>query len=166
MTNDHEGGRKARSIRSCLGAACATALVLVLTLSGCSAYTLRGKVVQSDFGTISFVDSDDERLSGKGLGSVEVKVYRDPTRPNTELVARALSDGEGNVSIPLAAFGAGWMVEQWRITATRGGHQTVDLITALPAASDNKSILIMLAPGYSPPSREDEDLMQLYREFK
>ncbi|MHC4989513.1 MAG: hypothetical protein ACYTGC_00905 [Planctomycetota bacterium] len=136
---------------------------LALSVGGCGTYTLRGKVVAGDFSTMAFVSPDDPRLQGPGLPNVQIRLYRDPGTLGTEMVAQGLSDGVGAVNIPVGAFGAGWLVEQWRISATRSGYQTSDVTMSLPGGGENKQLLIMLAPGISPPY--EEDLMEQYRRF-
>ena len=145
--------------------AVAALLAALTVLPGCGGYTLTGRVVQSQFSMITFVPDGDQRLGGAGVPSVTIKVYRDPDRPNTEMVARGTTDANGNFSIPIGAFGAGWMVEQWRITATRAGYESGDVTLTLPGSSDGQRLLVNLTPGYTPPTRDD-DLMKQYEKYR
>ncbi|MHC4414207.1 MAG: hypothetical protein ACYS0G_02865, partial [Planctomycetota bacterium] len=80
-------------------------------------------------------------------------------------VAAGLSDLSGRFSIPLDAFGAGWMDEQWRISASKPGFRSADSVLRLAPKKANMQLLIILAPGFSEDPRE-EDLMEDYERFR
>ncbi len=139
-------------------------LVLMQLAGGCGGYVLQGRVVQADFSMMTFVPATDARLSQPGVPNVQVKLFRDADKPNVRVVATQVSDGAGQLAMPVGEFGAGWLVEQWRIEASRSGYQSADTMTALPAQSKDMRLLIMLAPGYSP--GPGEDVMEQYERFK
>jgi hypothetical protein len=112
-------------------------------------------VVEGDYSFIDFVPPDDARLSGPGVASAEVIVHRDADKPNAREVARGRTDGQGVLAIPLSEFGAGWMIEQWRIEAQRGGYQSVDSLLRLPEAKADRRLLIVMVSGYTPPPSEN-----------
>ena len=132
--------------------------------SGCGAYTIKGRVVESSVSTLSFVEADDGRLLERGVRGVEIAVYRDPAKPNRERVGRTVTGMDGSFSIPLNAFGAGFLVEEFEINAQRDGYQPVRMSTALPG--QKQSLLIMLAPGRGAPPQGEENLMDVYRKYR
>lgn len=141
--------------------------VLAVLASGCGGpYVLEAKVVPSDFSTMAWVDADDARLMQPGLSNVQVSIERDPGKPNASMAARQLTDADGSLYMPIGALGAGFLIEQWRIEAVRGGYQTAEQLMSLPPAKDDKRLLILMAPGYSQPTREREDLMDQYRQYR
>lgn len=143
----------------------ALAMLCVVGLSGCGGYSIQGRVVEGDFSIMSFVPADDPRLAEPGLANVRVEVYRDPEKPNIQLAGSQVSDGTGHFDLPLSGFGAGWLVEQWRIEARRGGFQDADTMVALPDSGRNLRLLIIMAPGASNASPR-EDLMEEYRRYR
>lgn len=148
----------------------ALALTCMLMTGGCGitdAYVLEGKVIRGSYSTMAFVSPDDPRLQQSGIGNVQVSIFRDPSKPNREMVARDINLPDGTFSISISEFGAGWMVEEWQIKAGRPQFQTADLIIGLPKAKKNRRLLIMLTGGPSDLGQRDEDdLMELYERYK
>jgi hypothetical protein len=137
-----------------------TALV---TLGGCGDYAVVGRVVQGPMSTMAFVPSNDPRLKGIGVSTAEIEIHRDATRPNSRVVARSLSQDDGSFDIPLAEFGAGWMVEEWRITSSRAGYAPADLLTQMPSKGDGLVLMIMMAPGRGATNYNPDPLEQFER---
>ena len=141
-----------------------------LLLLGCGdAYVVRGKVVEADMSSMWFVESADQEFDEPGVSNATISVYRDGGRPNQRLIATGRSDGAGEFAIPLEGgdgFGAGWMIERWLIQVTRPGYQTAEALIELPEKRADKRLLVLMAPGYSPPSRETESLWDEYERFK
>ena len=149
-------------MRQLLGLAAAAAL-----LGGCgSSYLLQGRAVRGSSPTMDFVSADSDELKGRGLRGVKLEVYRDPTSLGSEVVARGRTDAAGNFSIPVSAFGAGWMSEQWRITAVRPGFETAEAILSLPSGKENQRLLIMMNEGTSIAPKRPDDLWGEYERFK
>ncbi|MHC4947975.1 MAG: hypothetical protein ACYTG1_06910 [Planctomycetota bacterium] len=154
------GSRLRTSLAALLGAA---ALVV---LPSCGGYVLKGHVIESGWTGISFVPADDPRLQQRGVPGVRVALHRDPDSLGRRLVATAASDGDGRVALDVGEFGAGWMVEQWLVQASRSGFETAEMQVTLPKSSSGLWLLVQLAPGDSVPPTGREDPMDLYEQFR
>ena len=136
-------------------------------LTGCNAYTLRGKVVRGSYSDIEVVHESDERLQQPGIAGAEVLVHRDPNKPNRYLVGRTRTNTGGEFTLLLNEFGAGWMEEQWRVQTIHRGNQNADTLMKLPPNQKKWRLLITLAPGTSTPAdSEEDDWMRDYEQFR
>ncbi len=145
----------------------ALGLVMVL-LTGCAVepYVIHGRAVRSDFTTASFVDVDDSRLLGEGLSSVDVYLIRNPTRGDREVVARVQTNDVGEFAMPVNAYGAGWMIEEWMIHTYRPGFQSVESIMTLPKPKETRALLLMLGRGIAEQPALGDDHLRQYEHFK
>ncbi len=133
-------------------------------LVGC-AYRIEGKVVAGDADFVTIVDADDPRLSMPGVGGTRISFVRDPMRLNRAVAAKGVSDPEGEISIPIDAFGAGWLEEEWLVQAVRSDRGAAEGMVSLPRGG--RRLLIMLRSASPQELREIErswreqgDLMQ------
>lgn len=131
------------------------ALCLVVVLGGCAGYAARGRVVEGDFDFIAVVPENDPRLAGRGIGNARISFTRDPESLGREQVATGLSDPNGDFSVRLDAFGAGWMSEQWLVRAVRSRFGAAEGMLALPGAGSGERLLIVMRRGSA---REVEDV--------
>lgn len=145
-------------------------LLAACMLSACGGpYVIQGKVIEADMTSIWFVQPSDDDLDQPGVANATVSIYRDGGRPNQRLIATGRSNQQGEFTVPLEgmdSFGAGWMVEQWLVQVTRPGYQTVEAILEFPDRKSGESLLVLLSPGYSPPSQQSESLWDEYERFK
>jgi len=139
--------RSCRSVRS-LAAAC----FIVLAVGGCGGHVLSGKVVSGGFSGGDLVSERDARLTQEGMGGVSILVIRDADRARPETVARGTSRPDGSFRIPVESFGAGWMLESWKIVAAKRGEATAEYRGPLP--SGDERLLFLLAPGTYDPAAE------------
>lgn len=165
-------------------------LAIVLTLAcvvvastGCGGYTLRGRVIQGTTPSVEIVHQMDARLrspagggpvsspnqtalmpEGAGVGNVEVTLYRDPNTPNQRLADRIRSSGEGNFTLHLGGFGAGWMEEKWQVVSMNTGYANTVNTLKLPVNPDKFRLLITIAPGTATPP--EQDVMEQFDQFK
>jgi hypothetical protein len=157
-----------KRILSMTAARAAAGLVLAScsALAGCGGYVLRGSVVEGFAPDIRIVaDATASRSAqGSGVEGVRLSVYRDPGRLNQQLIATGTTAADGTFAIPISAFGAGWMEEQWLIEARRAGYLDVQSVLTLPAGSQR--LIITTAPGAPGPARRDGDLMDEYERFR
>lgn len=138
---------------------------------GCGGYAVKGRVVTGSFdGLVTLVDEDDPRLRGEGVGNARITIVRDPGRLNARRVATGVSESDGDFSIPLSEFGAGWLDEEWRVEAVRSRLGLAEGMVRMPRPGSGQVILIQLreaAPGeigaMQSSGREREDL---YREVE
>jgi hypothetical protein len=149
-----------------LPARLAILLSVLLLAGGCSSYKIEGRVVRGSSSDLAFVSPDDPRLAHAGVSDATIAVDRDPGTLGRTNVATVKSDGGGRFSIPINAFGAGWMDEEWVIEAGRGGSETVKRVLRLPAAKDGRRLLIVLADGPVSVPVGQEDLWEQYERFK
>lgn len=155
--------RQVRTFVGMLGA------VATLLSAGCNSYTLRGKVVRGETSSVELVHEMDPRIKPQtagGVPHVEVRVYRDPKTMNKHMSGRERTGTDGNFSIGLGDFGAGWMQEEWLVQAALYGFENAELLTKLPSKNSKTRLLITLAPGTFIPPEESSDYMQDYEQFK
>ena len=137
-----------------------------LLLPACSnSYVLKGRALEGDVTSAMSVPVGDQRLDGTGISDVKINIYRDPESLGEELVTTGYSGPNGELSIPIDVFGAGWMVENWRLEIYREGYDRLNINMRLPKREDER-LLIRLAPGKSMPFDEPENLMKQYRDYK
>jgi hypothetical protein len=149
----------------------AVLLILVsgLGLTACGGnYALRGKVVAGGYGNVIFLEPGDANFEAEGLAGARVSVYRDPHKPNRARVARGRSGPGGEIDLPIGAFGAGFLEEEWLIEVIRPGFSTLETLVTLPAAGDDRLALIMLMPGAStaPGTETSEDLWEQVERYR
>jgi hypothetical protein len=128
-------------------------LLAALAGSGC-VYKVEGRVIEGDADFVTVVRSNDPRLAGRGIGGARLSFTRDPFKLNRQEVAQGVSDGDGDFSIPIDAFGAGWLEEQWLVRALRSGFGYSESVVAMPRSGER--LLIMLRPAHPSEHREME----------
>ena len=142
-------------------------LLAGLGLAGCSGpYVLRGNVIQGDVSEMAFVMADDPRLAERPVGNIRIVIHRNPESLGIKLVGSGLSRSDGQFTIPLRAFGAGLLVEEFLIEAGKPGYQTAVLKQHIPGRRHNMHLLIILASGYSEGLRDKEDLWEQYERYR
>lgn len=133
-----------------------TLFISALTLVGCDSFIIQGKVVQGSSGTMHFVSDDNTGLESLGLEGAKITVYRDPDSLGSIVAGTAVSDDQGRFVIKLDAFGAGWMLEQFRIVAQRQGYANVLWQQSLSAEHEQQRLLIIMGLGFAEPVSRDE----------
>lgn len=140
---------------------------LVPGLLGCQGYELRGWVVEGEFSDIEIVDRADPRLEEmQAAPNVEVALSRDPGSLGEEIIARTRSNSHGEFRMSVAAFGAGWMDERWRIQAAGHGYRNADVVLRLPSNPDRRRILITLPAGTPQPIQQRPDLTEEFERYR
>ena len=118
---------------------------------GCSSSNkLQGRVVDSGYPGARFVPQssfDTDGIPGNGVSGARIELVRDPRSLGRQVVARATSDHEGNFSMVVDAFGAGWMKEEWLFRCTHPGFPMVELFDSLPTLDDSVLLLIDMGVG-------------------
>jgi len=142
------------------------ALMLLIPLTGCGGYVLRGKVVRGITTDAYLVSADDTRLNDEGVGDVKIVIWRDPERLNRKRVADGRSGPDGSFTIPIREFGAGWMEEQWMIEVFRTGYQTGSAMLALPGSPSKTPLIVTVAPGPSSPLQSPDPLLDQYDRYR
>lgn len=135
-------------------------------VAGCQSYVLYGKVTGGSLSTMSLVEPDDPRLAEPGVQNVQITVHRDPDRLAIRRAGRTISDARGAFAVKLDEFGAGWMVEEWLVIASRRGFETAQLQLRIPSRRDPRQLLIILAPGVSEDPNLPDDLIEQYERFR
>lgn len=144
--------------------ACVVALLAAMTLTGCTVYSLQGKVIEGDISYIAVVDASDERLDGPGLAGAAISLETDPGKLRREHVGDAVSGAGGAFSIRVNRTGAGVLIYDVGIKAQRPGYEGVRQIFRLPPSG--KRLLIFLHPGVDQLTDDEESLMEQYKRFK
>ena len=144
-----------------------TALVGLL-LTGCqSGYTLTGRAVESSYGDAGFVSRDNQLIvDAPGIPGARVRVYRNPDRGDRELVASGRSDLDGSINLPVSAFGAGWMQEQWEIEVFCNGFETVTSRVTFPRSSGSRWLLVTMRKGRAIEPLPADPAWEQYEQFK
>lgn len=141
---------------------CATALMLMVVgvvLAGCESYAMRGHVIRGEVSYVEIVSADDARLDLPGLAGARVGAHLDPSRLNRKFLGETISDSNGDFSLSIDEFGAGWLEYDISVVGYRNGYMGVEQFFRMPAKE--KRLLVILAPGTDPepPSfRERESL--------
>ena len=122
-----------------------------LLLAGCSGNpALKGRVVEVGAGSMFFVsveDGDPGMIDGPGVTGARIEVVRDPGGMNRAVVARGMSRSDGTFVIPIEAFGAGWMDEEWLFRCTHPDHQMLELVDVLPGGGSTRVLQVDLGPS-------------------
>ena len=133
-------------------------LMIGMTMSGCSSSSqLKGRVIDAGFPGARFVQQSDyemNTLPGNGISGARIELVRDPRSLGRQVVARATSDYEGNFSMDIDAFGAGWMKEEWLFRCTHPSFPMVELFDSLPSL--NKPVLLLIDMGVGGGSQQYE----------
>jgi len=157
------------TIRALIGRGGLTAMVLcaAVVLSGCATgYVLKGRAIEAGYTDVAVVPGSDDRLdkAGGGIEGVRIRVHRDPGHLNQQLVATGRTSANGSFAIPIDAFGAGWMDEQWLIQVERSGFRSGAMTLRLPTG--DRRLLVTMSPGTSTPHEDKEDLWEQYERYK
>jgi hypothetical protein len=96
---------------------------------------------------VGVVDPGDPRLSENGLPGVQVALVMDPMKINRERIGGAFSDAAGEFSVSVDQPGAGWMLYDVGVYASKGGYTDAQGFFRLPPKG--KRLLIMLHSGRS-----------------
>lgn len=139
-----------------------TAALVILLLSGCG-YRIEGRAVPGGFGTVTWVDADDQRLQQRGMPGVRVQLVRDPDRMRREVIAESTSAADGSFTLDTRSFGVGWMDERWEIVASGPGVSAATR-TELPMDASQRRLLIELGRGGHSPGSPREANQNLYDE--
>lgn len=140
-------------------------VALLAPLGACAPYKLQGKAIEGDVSFITIVAADDPRLEGPGIPGVQVRLESDPQKLNREVAGDALTDAEGNFSIPFDKVGAGMLLYDVGIQARRKGFSPADSEFSLPPSG--KRVLIILEPGVDNANwRSDSELLDQAEKFR
>lgn len=123
---------------------CVVFLLLVL-LSGCGPYQLRGLVVQGKTPGIEVVDKNDSRLDQPGLPSANIDVLLDPDRFDPKRIGQGQSGRAGSFSLPISESGAGFLILDVEVKVSRELYQSVSERLELPGSG--KRLLVTLKAG-------------------
>lgn len=142
------------------------ALFSIVFFSGCSAYTLRGRVIAGDISYVMVLPADDPRFEeGAGVAGVRVRLQNNPDRLNRKVIGETVSDSSGEFSVPVSEVGVGFLTFDVGLGARRKGYESVVHFFRLPPSSQR--VLIMLAPGDPGAEwRKDDELYQQYKQFR
>lgn len=153
------GGRRSRAT------AWLVLFALAAVLPGCGGYRLEVMAIESPVSDARFVPADRVPSGARPIRDARVTLYRDPGSLREEMAGNVRTDDEGFAMLRLDAFGAGWMVENWRIEATAPGHESVSVLQALPGKKDGMILLVEMPSGASDLPRRVDPLDD-YRRFR
>lgn len=134
------------------------AIVFAAVFTGCSSYRLQGVVVAGEQSGIEVVDKDDPRLENFGIPGAAVEVVLDPERLRPRTVGKGGSDGDGRFALPIDADGAGFLMLDVEMRASRADFVSASERFALPGK--NKRLVITLRPGEDAQRLESDDVLE------
>ena len=127
-------------------------LASMILFVGCSTHpALKGRVVETGNGSMEFIsiqEGDPGMIAGRGVTGARIEIVRDPKGLNRKVVARGSSQQDGTFNIPIEAFGAGWMEEEWLFRCTHPNYQMVELVDVLPGVGSSRVLQVNIGqPG-------------------
>lgn len=134
-------------------------LLLVIVLTGCESYQMRGVVIEGAVSSMVVVDQDDPRLTrGFGMPMAAIEVSLDPDRLSRKSLPRALSEVDGTFAVPVDEPGAGFLEYDVRVVVRRNGYNTATADIRLPGPKQR--LLVTLVGGEDTYQPEPPDLME------
>lgn len=140
-------------------AAVLTLMLMLVGLTGCAPYALRGAVVSGHAPSVQWVQANDPRLAEPGLASARVSVWLDPDRLTPEKLGEVTTGGDGTFSMPIHTAGAGVLIMDIKVRGQRPpDHGSATQNLNLPHRG--KHLLITLAPGPDTDPRPEGNLLE------
>ena len=144
---------------------CLPVLNLML-LGGCGSERdmLHGRVLSAYQSGARFVDAaqlEDGMIRGEAIPGARVELVRDPRSLRREVVADATTDHNGDFSMKVDAFGAGWMSEEWLVRCVHPGYPMVELFESLPTLDGSQVLLIDMSGSSA--SRDEQVISEQER---
>lgn len=128
----------------------------ILLCTGCSSYALRGRVVEGEASWVQVTDQSSAPSDpGRPVAGASVELVLDPGRLNRKVLGRAMTDSNGEFSIKVDEFGAGWLEHDVGLTVARDGFVTGDGFFRLPGSG--KRVLVTLQRGRDSARRIDDE---------
>jgi len=122
-----------------------TALVCLTALCGCSAYQLRGVVLEGSQPGIEIVSKDDPRLEHFGISGASLSVNLNPDRLSSKQIGYGNTDSQGRFSLPISETGAGFLLLDVEVLVQRETFGPVLEQLVLPGG--DKRLIVTLKPG-------------------
>lgn len=134
--------------------------VLLLMLVGCSPYRLQGVVVAGDKPGVEVVKQNDPRLDqlGPGVPGVSLNVLLDPQRLSPKQIGEGSTDAEGGFALTIDEPGAGLLMLDIELRASRRGYATVTDRMELPGG--NQRVIVTLKRGEDRPRFEADNVLE------
>lgn len=142
----------------------ALAAASIVSVTACSGYSMSGRVVEGDFGSISFIAAGASDELEVPIEGATVSLIRDPESLGREEVARATTRADGSFLMPVEAFGAGYLQEQWLVRVRHPQYQIVESFTGLPKEDSGLELLVIMPQGA--PVDSNDNLMEQYDQFR
>lgn len=144
-------------------------LAAMVMLPACSAYQLRGVVVEGKQPGIYIVDNSDPRLNQVGVADANIDVVLDPDKLRSKNYPTVYTDDFGRFALNIDEPGAGVLEYSVSVYCNADGYAGRDLERA-PLPASGKQILIVLSAGRGTkgpkPGQPDEDLIGEVDKFK
>jgi len=127
---------------------------MLVAAQGCT-YELRGRVIDTGFESVQFIDADDPRSDdGTPVAGARIVLTRDPGALNRADVSSAVASSDGWFTLRVDEFGSGWMEEQWGLRVARSGFGGTEEIISLPFDPKKTVLLISMARGPARPTKD------------
>lgn len=133
-----------------------------LTLSGCGAYQLQGRVVHGNSAEVLVVERNDPRLQeAAGVAGADVRLTIDPQSLGRTMLPTQMTRPDGSFAITVDEFGAGALEYDAMLLVRREGHEHAEGLFKLPRSSQR--VLVVLPRGVDRYSEPDDPLEDLER---
>lgn len=135
-------------------------LGVCVAIAGCSPYRLQGVVVAGSQSGIEVVKKNDPRLSeaGPGVPGVSLDVFLDPERLSPRKVGEGATDAEGGFALSIDEPGAGLLMLDIELRASRSSYATVTDRLMLPGSQQR--VIITLKRGQDLPRLESGNVLE------
>lgn len=134
--------------------------IVLLTAAGCAPYRLQGFVVAGDQPGVEVLGKNDPKLEELGpmVPGVGIEVLLDPHRLSPKKIGRGDTDADGAFAIQIDESGAGLLILDIELIATRDGFASVRERLELPSAS--KRVVVTIQRGEDRPSFEAGNILE------
>lgn len=159
-------------MHTCFRSSCSLAALLltVIMLPGCSAYQIRGTVVEGRTPGVYVVDSSDARLKQTAVADALIQATLDPEKLRPKLLRGTQSDEQGAFAIPVEDFGAGLLEYSLGLFVDADGYSGTETVEPIALPGPGKQLLVVVSAGRSKrttrPGNTTENLLDEAEKFK
>jgi len=124
---------------------CVCVLGVMLALTGCSSYTLRGVVISGDNVGVRVVPGGADVLNAPPIEGARVRLTLDPDRLDRRELGTVETGPDGTFAVPIDATGAGVLEYELRVQAQASYFAPVRGVVMLPGSG--RRVVVMMRRG-------------------
>ncbi|MAE67513.1 MAG: hypothetical protein CMJ18_24910 [Phycisphaeraceae bacterium] len=133
-------------------------------LPSCAAYRLQGTVLPDQTADITTVDENDTRLYSGGLAGAAIELTVDPASMHPRPLSPAVTDANGQFSVPIDELGAGLLEYELAILCRHKGFRPLYQVVQVPGR--RQRLLIRMTPGPDHGGGPSPDVLKETLEWK